>query len=117
MTTIKKTEMLLKQSEEVFRYNFDLSPIGAAIVAPNYRFIRVNAMLCQMLGYSEKDLLNLTFKDITFKDDISKDLDEMEKLNRGEILNYTTEKRYVGKAGKLSGGICQPMQYETQPVK
>ncbi len=57
-----------------------------------------------MLGYSEKDLLNFTFKDITFKDDISKDLDEMEKLNRGEILNYTREKRYVGKDGKIIWG-------------
>ena len=56
----KRTEEVLRESEQNFRRTFDQSPIGAAIISVDYRFLRVNTELCRIIGYSEEELLSLS---------------------------------------------------------
>src|SRR5258705_10547305 len=74
--------------EEQFRLAFDNAPIGMAIVGMNYRLRKVNAALCQALGYSRQELLERTFIDITHPDDKKRDKALATKLFRGEIPSY-----------------------------
>jgi PAS domain S-box-containing protein len=84
-------------SNSLFESAFKHAAIGMALVAPNGRFLRVNRSLCELTGYSDLELMELTFQDITHPDDVNRDVANSEKLLRGEISSYQMEKRYFGK--------------------
>jgi PAS domain S-box-containing protein len=86
--------------EERARLAFDNAPIGMALVGLDYRLHKVNRALCEALGYSERELLNFTFVDITHPDDVASDLALADQLFRGEIPSYRLEKRFVRKDGR-----------------
>jgi PAS domain S-box-containing protein len=54
-----------------------------------------------MLGYSEAELLKLSFADITHPDDLRADVELAERLFRCEIPFYNLRKRYVKKNGEI----------------
>ena len=101
ITELKRADEALCESEERFRKVFEEGPIGLALVGKDRRFVKVNAALCQMVGYSEASLLQMTFADITHPDDLRADLVLAELLFRGEIPFYTLRKRYVKKTGEI----------------
>lgn len=82
-----------------FKGIFEDSAIGMAFVSPEGKYLKVNDSLCKMLGYSEKELTNLTFQEITHPDDLEIDLSYVEGMLKGEISNYQMEKRYFSKSG------------------
>lgn len=89
----------LAESEARFRDAFRHSASGMAIVAPNGRYMQVNAALCRMLGYSEAELLGTTFRAVTHPDDRAASEENVARLVRREIDHYTHEKRYLRKDG------------------
>ncbi|MDD0841764.1 bifunctional diguanylate cyclase/phosphodiesterase [Pseudomonas sp. Gutcm_11s] len=89
------------QSELRFRSTFEQAAVGIAHLAPDGRWLRVNQRLCQMLGYSREQLLELTFQDITHPDDLDKDLGLTHQLLAGEIPRLTMEKRYLHRDGSV----------------
>ncbi len=99
VTERRHAENALRNSEEHFRLSFDQSPIGAALTGFDHRFKRVNESFCQLLGYTEKELLSLRVEDISHPDDLEYNLAIQNKLERGEIDQCRTEKRYVKKDG------------------
>lgn len=100
ITERKHNEIKINQSEELFRRTFDQSPIGAAMVGLDYRFLKVNQELCRITGYQAEELLNLRFPDITCADDLHLDLKQAEELAQGLIEQYEMDKRYIRKDGK-----------------
>src|SRR5689334_10238124 len=74
---------------------------GMAGVAPDGHFLRVNPALSQVVSYSEEELKQLTFQEITHPDDLEPDLIQVERLVRGEINGYDMEKRYFRKDGSV----------------
>jgi len=52
-----------------------------------------------IVGYSEQELLSLTFQDITHPDDLSADLAQIAKLLDGTLDMFSMEKRYIRKDG------------------
>ena len=97
ITTHKKIDDNLHESEERFRKIFDEGPLGMVFVNESFKFIKVNPAFCKMTGYSEEELLNLTFKDITHPDFIKDNIKGVKKLYRSEISVFKTEKIYVKK--------------------
>lgn len=87
--------------EKPFRKVFQEGPLGMALVDLNYRFFKLNHRFCQMLGYSEAELQQLTFPDITHPDDLNVDLQLVEQLEGGHIPHYHIEKRYLKKNGEI----------------
>jgi len=101
ITERKAAEEVLRLREEHLRYTFDQSPIGAAIVSLDYRYVQVNAEFCRLVGYSEKELQALTFRDITYPEDLAADLGEFNRLVAGEIDHFRLDKRYIRKDGQV----------------
>lgn len=91
----------LEESEERFRLAFDRAPIGMAIIGTNMRFARVNEALCTMLHYTEEELKQRTFMEITHPEDIHAGVEQVQQMFAGEIPYYRTEKRYFDKYGRL----------------
>jgi len=96
---LRRSLMDLRQSEDRFSGAFEHAPIGVALVAPDGRWLKVNQALCDVVGYSEAELLTRTFQDITHPDDLSADLENARQLLAGEIRSYQMEKRYVHARG------------------
>ncbi len=113
VTELVKTEQALRESQEQAQAIFDHAPVGITYVDNSGEWLMVNNRICEILGYSKQELLGgLTFKDITHPDDLSTDLQMMDKVRKGVIDGYTREKRYVRKDkktvwGKLTGSVVR----------
>lgn len=101
ITKRKAIENNLRISEESFRGAFENATIGMALVGPDGSWIRVNKSVCDITGYTEEELLKLTFQDITHPEDLDLDIHLLEELIRGERPSYTMEKRYFHKDGHI----------------
>lgn len=86
---------------EIFESAFDYAAIGMGLIAPDGRWLKVNQAICDIVGYSREDLLNLTFQDITHPDDLDTDLAYVNQLLEGKIKSYQMEKRYFHKQGNI----------------
>lgn len=91
----------LERERSVFRQTFDQAAVGMAQLGMNGKWSRVNHKLCEMTGYSEAELLELSFQGITYPDDLGRDLDAMNNLLVRHTKIYQTEKRYVRKDGSI----------------
>lgn len=105
MTEQKRHLEALRESEERFRLTFDEAAIGMGLVGIDGRLFRVNAALCDILGYEEAELTTMMVESITHPEDAAKDAALATKLARGEIPRYQLEKRYVRKDGRIVHAI------------
>jgi PAS domain S-box-containing protein len=97
----KQAEQTLRESEERFRGVFEYAPFGIAITGLDGRFHRVNTALCSMLGYPEDQLQGVTFRDITFHEDVSPSQGMRERLLQDPTQIVELEKRYVHSNGSV----------------
>ncbi len=95
ITTRKQAEEALRRSEARFAGAFEQAPIGMALVSPEGRWLKANCSLCDVVGYSETELLCRTFQEITHPEDLELDLENMRRLLAGEITDSQMEKRYI----------------------
>ncbi len=100
ITDQKRAEIAISHNEELFRYTFDQSPIGAAMVGLDLRFKKVNQELCRITGYSAGEFDGLGFADIFYDEDWRIDLKHVHNLFEGQEDQYTSDRRCVGKDGK-----------------
>jgi diguanylate cyclase (GGDEF)-like protein/PAS domain S-box-containing protein len=101
ITVQKATREQLRASEERLRTTIDHAPIGIALRAPDGRLLRVNRALCEMLGYSESELLALTPEKITHPDDVGLDSEQIRRMLADEIPSYDVEKRCLRADGAI----------------
>ncbi|MBN8952561.1 MULTISPECIES: PAS domain-containing sensor histidine kinase [unclassified Rhizobium] len=95
-----RSEQALRESEERFRAVISQSATGIAQCELDGRFVLVNERFCEIVGYSETELLEMRMHDITYPDDLRENNRMFETMMAtGE--NFEIEKRYVRKDGSL----------------
>ena len=99
ITERKLAENAIRESEERFRTVFSYAATGIATTDLAGRFIDANPAYLKMLGYSLEELRSFTYKQLTYPDDLDKNVEGIEALIAGEIPNLSTEKRYLAKGG------------------
>ncbi|MCU0472511.1 MAG: PAS domain S-box protein [Bacteroidales bacterium] len=104
ITERKRAEETLRESEEKFRKIFEDSPFCMIMTGKDMGIIRANSAFCHMFGYTEDELLGMTFRNFTHPDHISNDEVSILKLVAGEIPIYHTEKRYIRSDGSIIWG-------------
>jgi PAS domain S-box-containing protein len=97
--TSLRSEGKLRECEECFRIAFESETIAFAITELSGRLRAVNRSLCNLLGYTEAELLQLSFQAITHPEDLFNDVSHVRSLVKGEIDRYLLEKRYLHKQG------------------
>jgi PAS domain S-box-containing protein len=88
------------ENEIMLNSIFDNALLGIALVSPTGKWLRINKAVCEMLGYNKDELLTMDFKDITYPDEIERDLGMLKKMLAGEMNEYKVDKRYITKDGQ-----------------
>lgn len=105
----QEQELLLakKKAEDnatIFRNAFEYSGTGMAMVSLDKRFLKVNQAFCKMLEYTEEELVEKTFLDITSTQDYNVGLNELKQTVSGELDFFNCSKRYLKKSGDITWG-------------
>ncbi|MFA4904343.1 MAG: PAS domain S-box protein [Desulfobaccales bacterium] len=102
ITTTKKAEADLRESEERFRAIFDQAAVGVALVeTATGRFLKVNQKFCDIVGLTPDEMVATTYNAFTHPDDLQAEIENIQKLRDGLIQSFTLEKRYIHKDGSL----------------
>jgi diguanylate cyclase (GGDEF)-like protein/PAS domain S-box-containing protein len=101
LVELEQRRLSAEESERLFRLCFERTPIGKALVTLDGRCLDVNQALCDILGYSEAELLGLSFEVATHPDDLEAGLAHFRELVEGGGSSYRMEKRYIHKSGRV----------------
>jgi len=99
ITALKRYQEALRESEEQYRAVFDNAAMGIDLLNRDGRIVKVNRALLDILGYTEEEIIRLTFLDITHPDDREISKRKLESLLTGDVDSYRLEKRYIKKDG------------------
>jgi diguanylate cyclase (GGDEF)-like protein/PAS domain S-box-containing protein len=94
----------LRAAEGRFRTAFDHAPIGMALVDLEGRCVEVNHKLCEILGYTETELIGKTLRELTHPEDTASDAEMMRRVVAGKLRDYTLEHRYAHARGDTVWG-------------
>lgn len=90
---------------EIGRQIFEAAPIGKALVSKDGRFLHVNPAFCRFLGYTKRELLGMTIRQVTHPDDWRDSAQAIREIHRKGAKNMPhLEKRYLHKDGKIVWG-------------
>lgn len=98
---IRRANDEVRISKELFQSTFDASAVGMAVAAVNGRYVKVNQAMCEFVGYSESELLSMSYQDITFPEDLEANVQGRQRLLAGEVPTFRLEKRYIRKDGRV----------------
>jgi len=101
ITKRRDAEEALRKSEEQFRLTFEMAPIGMAISSLKSKFQRVNQALCDALGYTEAELLGVSFAEISHPEDWEAHRNLEQLLIQGKETDFQIEKRFIAKDGRI----------------
>jgi PAS domain S-box-containing protein len=124
ISNLRKAEQALKESEEQYRRIFENSGVGMTTNDLDGKYIRVNEAFCNMLGYSESELLTKSVAEVTYEEDLPMILEARQSsITEGRHFD-TLEKRFVRKEGEVIWGLLnrtlvkdsdgQPLYFESQ---
>jgi PAS domain S-box-containing protein len=100
VTEEKLQSEALRDSEDRLALIQRHAPIGLALVDLDGRFVQTNPALCAITGRSDDELRTLTIRDVTHPDDRPSSDRGLDRLVRGRISLFETEKRFVRPDGR-----------------
>lgn len=100
ITKQRRTEQALYENEQRFRSAFESSGLGMAIIGIDGKWLEANDEICSILGYSEKELINKSYQEITHPDDVHLGFESREEALAGKRDNFHLTKRYIHATGK-----------------
>ncbi len=100
--SVRAREAELSESERKFREAFDLVGVGLTQIDREGCFTLVNRRFCEMLGYSQDELIGKRFLDVTHPDDRRDDEELIRStVEHRKVVPIAREKRYVRKDGSV----------------
>jgi len=91
----------LRESEKRYADSFEHAAIGIAEIALDGSWTRVNPALCAMLGYTQEQMLERTFLDVTHPDDRIENMELVQSLCDSEVACSQWSKRYLHSSGTI----------------
>jgi diguanylate cyclase (GGDEF)-like protein/PAS domain S-box-containing protein len=90
------SEAVVSESIQRFRATFDLAPVGIVHLSIDGVFMRANPRFCEMIGYSEHELLTMTIVHLLHREDDAAILTTISSLLAGDTLvgNHTDTRLY-----------------------
>jgi PAS domain-containing protein len=97
----------ISESEERFRNAMEYSAIGMALVGIDGQWLQANKALCNFLGYTQDELRLMTFQQLTWPEDLNKDLEQLDLLVRGKLTPTRWKSAITPEAAIWSGRCWQ----------
>ncbi len=94
-----KIEQALALSEYKFRFYINNAPIGFFVLEASGKYREVNKAFCEITGYSEKQLLQMSLPDILHPSSIDSGLAHFNKMNSQDYVS--SELSFVRKDGEV----------------
>ncbi|MDF2606654.1 MAG: hypothetical protein K0S34_849 [Bacillales bacterium] len=88
-------------NSDFFATLFSNSDIGMVIADKNGNIIKINRSFSNFLGYTENELKNINYSEITHPDDIRSNEEIRYGLVNGFVNSYHIKKRYIHKSGQV----------------
>lgn len=101
MTASRQAERARRDAEELFLTVFEYSPVATGVMTLGGSFAGANVALCRLLGYSEGELLSMSWANITHPDDLEESRESMRRVLAGEFDSNELEKRYLRSDGEV----------------
>ncbi|MBP6672265.1 MAG: PAS domain S-box protein, partial [Bacteroidetes bacterium] len=101
ITDRKNAERNSRIIENQMKAFYEQSEVGMVIADLHGSFRRVNGAFCKLLGYSETELLRMTYKEISHPDDVKQDEDNVRRLITDGGGSFAMEKRYLVRDGSI----------------
>ncbi|MFM8444452.1 MAG: PAS domain S-box protein [Methylococcus sp.] len=90
------------RSEARFRTIFEQSPLGIALIdSLTGEFQEVNDRFASITGRTRAEMARIDWMRITHPEDVQEDLDNMARMNAGEIPGFQMNKRYLRPDGSV----------------
>ncbi len=91
----------LKGRLRPYLHTFETASVGMTHSTLNGSWIRVNAKMQEITGYSDEELMTRNIRDLTLDDDMERNEELNRQLVAGEIDSYELQKRYRRKDGQI----------------
>jgi len=101
ITERRQAQLRLWERDERLQAIFDQAAVGIALTIPSGELVQVNQWLCDLLGYTEAELLTMTFFQLTHPEDLKVEEPYIQDLLSGDRQTYNLEKRYFRKDGQV----------------
>lgn len=96
----KMLEQQLAQSEARFRSAFYSTGVPNAIVSLDGTIQQANPPFTRLLGYTERELVNMNLSSLSHQEDIGKDRTLFELLSPGQTQTFELRKRFLRRDGR-----------------
>ncbi|WP_083468680.1 ATP-binding protein [Nostoc piscinale] len=119
ITDFKQAELALRESEERFRLAFYNAPIGMALLGLDQRWLQINPMLGEMLGYSEFEFFSLSVFDSIYPEDVHQLRQGIEQVLSNENRSFQAQLRYLCYGGRIAWGLTSlslVQDFQNQPL-
>lgn len=93
-------ERQLAEATKRFETAFENAPNGMSLVGIDGRFLRANPAMCDLVGYTAEELLELKVADMAHEDDMEEQVLLVKRALAGEFDSYFLEKRFTRKSGE-----------------
>ncbi|MCJ7758335.1 MAG: PAS domain S-box protein, partial [Gillisia sp.] len=105
ITSRKKLENKVQENANFFKNAFEYSPNAMAMISLKGKFLKANRNLAQTIGYSQEELLDRNFQEITHPEDFENDFELLDEIVAHKRETYQIKKRYVHKNGSIIYGL------------
>ena len=99
ITAERQVQEALAESETRYRTTFQQAPVGIGSLTLDGQWIETNDTLCQLLGFTREELVARSMLLITHPDDRPDDREAFARIEDGEWMAHTREKRFIRKDG------------------
>lgn len=109
-----KESMISENKDNIYKMMVDKMPVGISVVKNFNEILYVNEKQLEITGERKEKLTGKTWIELTYPDDLEKDLELFEKFKKREIDGYSLEKRYMNINGEYIwvNLIIQPIDME-----
>ena len=109
----EQRRQIVQHSEEQFRNAFDFAAIGMALLAPSRKLLKVNRTFCEIVGYTESELLDTDFQALMHPEDFESFDAGLAGLLAHTITTLQQEKRLLHKQGRAVWLLLSASIYAT----
>ncbi|MCT4622162.1 MAG: sigma 54-interacting transcriptional regulator [Schleiferiaceae bacterium] len=101
LSSIERVEGELARANQLLTKSFEIANIAICMVGLDGKFININEMGCQLFGYTKSEMLDKTFIDLTYPEDIPVGVNFFKDAIEGKRQHIQFKKRYFHKNGEL----------------